>query len=469
MKKAFLGGRLRQLREQNKLTQAALAQRLDISASYLNQLERNQRPLTVQVLLKINQEFGLDIQFFSEEGDARLLAELREVFHTEMQEDAVTAAQLRDLVDNTPAVARRFVRLYRDYREADELAKTQVLGGTPANSAANARTAFEDVRDFFYDKRNYFEQLDNKAEAIFENASLSIGHSLDGLTRRLRNRHDIEVALVDMPEGGQIRHYNAQEHVLQLARSLRGGQRAFQIALQIGLLEAQSEIERQVSTVEFATNETRELARIGLAKYFAAALIMPYNAFWKAAEKSRYDIAWLSRQFGAGFETTCHRLSTLQRPTQKGIPFFFLRVDRAGNISKRQSATDFHFSKVGGSCPLWKVHAAFDQPGEILTQIAQMPDGRTYFWVTRTVASGYGSYGAPGKFFSIALGCDIQHASRMVYSKGLDLSDPEAATPIGAGCKMCPREKCTQRAFPMVGKSIEIDANSAGFAPYSSD
>lgn len=469
MKKAFLGGRLRQLREQHKLTQAALAQRLDISSSYLNQLERNQRPLTVQVLLKINSEFGLDIQFFSEEGDARLLAELREVFHSDLHEDSVTAAQLRDLVDNMPAVARRFVKLYRDYREADELAKTQVLGSTPTTPTANARTAFEDVRDFFYDKRNYFEQLDNKAEAIFENASLSVGQTLDGLTRRLRNRHDIEVALVESPENGQIRHYDTTEKVLQIDRGLRGGQRAFQMATQIGLLEASTEIERQVASGGFVTKEAEELARIGLAKYFAAALMMPYDKFWKAAEKSRYDITWLSRRFGAGFETTCHRLSTLQKPSAKGIPFFFLRVDRAGNISKRQSATDFHFSKVGGSCPLWKVHAAFDQPGQILTQIAQMPDGRTYFWVTRTVQSGYGRFGAPGKFFSIALGCDIQHASRLVYSKGLDLTDPDAATPIGAGCKICPREKCTQRAFPMVGRSIDIDSNSAGFSPYSSE
>ncbi|WP_102868494.1 short-chain fatty acyl-CoA regulator family protein [Pseudovibrio exalbescens] len=469
MKKAFLGGRLRQLREQHKLTQAALAQRLDISSSYLNQLERNQRPLTVQVLLKINSEFGLDIQFFSEEGDARLLAELREVFHSDLHEDSVTAAQLRDLVDNMPAVARRFVKLYRDYREADELAKTQVLGSTPTTPTANARTAFEDVRDFFYDKRNYFEQLDNKAEAIFENASLSVGQTLDGLTRRLRNRHDIEVALVESPENGQIRHYDTTEKVLQIDRGLRGGQRAFQMATQIGLLEASTEIERQVASGGFVTKEAEELARIGLAKYFAAALMMPYDKFWKAAEKSRYDITWLSRRFGAGFETTCHRLSTLQKPSAKGIPFFFLRVDRAGNISKRQSATDFHFSKVGGSCPLWKVHAAFDQPGQILTQIAQMPDGRTYFWVTRTVQSGYGRFGAPGKFFSIALGCDIQHASRLVYSKGLDLTDPDATTPIGAGCKICPREKCTQRAFPMVGRSIDIDSNSAGFSPYSSE
>ncbi len=162
------------------------------------------------------------------------------------------------------------------------------------------------------------------------------------------------------------------------------------------------------------------------------------------------------------------RLTTLQRPGAQGVPFFFVRVDRAGNISKRQSATDFHFSRVGGSCPLWNVYEAVTQPGRVLTQMAQMPDGRTYLWIARTVGAPEPAYGAPGKTFAIGLGCDIRHASRLVYSQGLNLADLSAATLIGAGCKVCERPACPQRAFPPIGRPLVIDPNRSAATPYPS-
>jgi predicted transcriptional regulator len=189
--------------------------------------------------------------------------------------------------------------------------------------------------------------------------------------------------------------------------------------------------------------------------------------FLSAAEELRYDIDQLARRFEVGFETICHRLSTLQRNSERGIPFFFVRVDRAGNISKRQSATDFHFSRVGGTCPLWNVYEAFASPGKILTQLAQMPDGRTYLWIARTVSHHRGGYGSPGKTFAVALGCDLRHAERIVYSRGLDLSSPDSATPIGVGCKVCERLECAQRAFPPIGRPLRIDEAQSRFAPYN--
>jgi len=219
----------------------------------------------------------------------------------------------------------------------------------------------------------------------------------------------------------------------------------------------------------FATSArpaARKLARIGLANYFAGALLLPYGEFLQAAESLRYDIELLEQRFGVGFETVCHRLSTLQRAEAPGVPFFFVRVDRAGNISKRQSATHFHFSRTGGTCPLWNVYEAFGQPERILAQLAQMPDGRRYLWIARTVAQGRRGWGAPRRVFSVGLGCDIRNASRLVYAKGLDLRDAEAATPIGMGCKVCERGDCPQRAFPFVGKPLEVDENQSRFAPY---
>ncbi|MBP8840694.1 MAG: DUF2083 domain-containing protein, partial [Giesbergeria sp.] len=171
-------------------------------------------------------------------------------------------------------------------------------------------------------------------------------------------------------------------------------------------------------------------------------------------------------RFGVGFETVCHRLSSLQRPGAPGLPFFFIRIDRAGNISKRQSATHFHFSKTGGTCPLWNVYEAFSQPGKILPQIARMPDGRSYLWIARTVSNGQGGYGAPSKTFSVALGCDIRHASRVVYARAMNLDDPDIATPIGMGCKICERTTCPQRAFPFVGRPLDVRENESRFVPY---
>ncbi|MBL3561851.1 short-chain fatty acyl-CoA regulator family protein [Rhodovulum sulfidophilum] len=472
MKKAFLGGRLRQLRETRGLTQAALAERLGLSPSYLNQIERNQRPLTVQVLLKINAAFGLDIQVFSEEGDARLLAELREA--VQGGEPAVGASEIRDLIDNAPALARRVVALHRHLREAEDRAAALALAqGAP--DAMPVPAPFEEVRDFFYDNRNFFDRLDAQAEALAETLSgsganlapgLVPGDPLPGLAAHLKTRHGI-VLRRNEADGGDLRHFDPDRRELSLSRDLSPGQMAFQAATQIGLIEAAGEIDRLVGDGALSGEEARRLARIGLANYFAGAAVMPYGAFWRAAEESGYDIGWLGHRFGMGFEATCHRLSTLQRPGMQGVPFFFLRVDRAGNISKRQSATDFHFSKVGGSCPLWRVHSAFDRPGEILTQIAEMPEGRRYFWLTRMVQSRRGRHGSPGKAFAVALGCDIAHAGRLVYSKGLDLADPAAATPIGAGCKICPRNGCPQRAFPMLGRPLAADPARAPFAPYA--
>lgn len=465
MKKVFLGGRIRRLREEYGLTQAALANRLEISPSYLNQIERNQRPLTVQILLRINLEFGLDIQFFSEEGDARLAAELREVFP---QGSGVSVEQIRNLVDNLPEIARQVVSLHRDHKKQEDLNHTLTLGGE-ASGAYPSLTSYEAVRDFFYDNHNFFQEFDELAEKRFEELNLEIGQQFQGLLRYF-NDIGIQISLNDSSESGRLRYYNPSNRTLYLSQSLNEGQKAYQMATQLALLEYKDIIDQLVHSgrfTKFTMEGTIKLAKVGLANYFAGALLMPYQQFWKDAEACHYDIEWLGHHYSMGFEPICHRLSTLQKSTKRGVPFFFLRVDKAGNISKRQSATDFHFSKIGGSCPLWKVHSAFNHQGEILTQLAEMPDGRVYFWITRTVSSGRGQYGTPKKTFAIALGCDVQHAHRLIYSKGLDINAPEASTPIGAGCKVCPREDCSQRAFPMAGRKLEVNTDLTGFSPYS--
>ncbi len=222
-----------------------------------------------------------------------------------------------------------------------------------------------------------------------------------------------------------------------------------------------------LATDDQLTAESRGVARIGLANYFAGAFLLPYREFHSAAAELRYDIDLLARRFEVGFETVCHRLSTLQRPQLRGVPFIFVRTDKAGNISKRQSATAFHFSRVGGSCPLWVVHDAFAQPGRIVTQVAQMPDGRSYFWLAKTTAPEGTGYLGQHKSFAVGLGCDLVHADKLVYSTGVALDDPSTAVPIGAGCKICNRSACAQRAFPYLGGRVAVDENTGSGLPYS--
>lgn len=458
-----MGVRLRRLREERNLKQVELAGALGISASYLNQLEQNQRPLTVPVLLKINAVFGVDVQLFSEDEEARLITDLRDALSDGTE--SVSVAELRELALNMPAVGRTLVALHRRYRAAAERSEAMAAQlGDDWISGGPARMPFEQVRDFFYARHNHIEPLDEAAECLYRRAGLAPRTIQDGVAAWLREKHGVEVVRGDSDTAQ--RRYDPLTRTLHISANLKPGQQTFQMATQLAFLELSDEFDRLEDDHILAGEEARRLARVGLANYFAGALILPYSDFLAAAEQEAYDIEKLGRRFGVGFETVCHRLSTLQRADARGVPFFFIRVDRAGNISKRQSATDFHFSRVGGSCPLWNVYEAFAQPGRVLTQVAQMPDGRTYLWVARTVGSGNAGYGAPGKTFAVGLGCDIRHATRLVYSRGLDLADPDMATPIGAGCKVCERPNCPQRAFPPIGRAVTVDENRSTTTPY---
>lgn len=469
MKKAFVGGRLKRLREARGLTQIALAEALGLSASYVNQLEKNQRPLTVPVLLKVNAVFGVDVQLFSENEEARLVADLREVFADPANGEAVSLSEVKQLAADMPALGRAVVALQRRYRTALERADAMAneLGlGSGGIATLTAPMPYEQVRDVFYAHHNHFAALDIAAERLAGDIAPLAPTVVASLVRHLDRRHGVRVG-DGPPDDATQRRFDPAARLLTLSARLDDGQRAFQLATQLAFLEHNDDIEQLAAEAARGSIETHALARIGLANYFAAALLMPYAAFLGAAEELRYDIDLLGRRFGVGFETVCQRLSSLQRPGAMGVPFFFVRVDRAGNISKRQSATDFHFSRSGGTCPLWNVYEAFAQPGRIVTQVARMPDERTYLWIARTVHGALGGYGVPGKTFAIGLGCDIRHAGRLIYSKGLDLDDPAAATPIGAGCKVCERPSCPQRAFPLIGRALSVDENRSTFTPYA--
>lgn len=469
MKKTFMGVRLKRLREERRLTQAALAAKLNISLSYLNQLENNQRPLTLPVLLALNAAFGLDVQSFSEDDEARLISDLRDALADPGLGETISTAEIRELAINMPALGRALLALHRKYRFTSE----QVAGlaarlgeDRQAETVTLPSTPYEEVRDFFYASHNYFDGLDEAAESLSAKLGLVPERIVSTLSGYLAREHGVTLVMEEASADVQ-RRFDKTLKVLRLSPRLRPGQQAFQLATQVAMLGFERELCELVEAARFSNAETEGLARIGLANYFAGALIMPYRRFLASAERVRYDIELLGQEYQVGFETVCHRLSTLQRNSERGIPFFFIRVDRAGNISKRQSATDFHFSRVGGTCPLWNVYEAFASPGKILTQLAQMPDGRTYLWIARTVSHHRGGYGSAGKTFAVALGCDVRHAERVVYSRGLDLKSPDSPTLIGVGCKVCERFECSQRAFPPIGRSLQVDETLSRFAPYT--
>lgn len=470
--KMFVGSRLRRLREERTLTQSALAKSLGLSTSYVNQLENDQRPLTVPVLLRLTDTYDLPAHFFSPDTDARLIADLGELLNEYSEAADIRQSELEELVARMPAVGRTLVGLHRRLHAAQTELETYRAGAAPDHSEGSRvvfpAMPFEEVRDFFYDRRNHIPELDRAAERTFEHHDFRVGELDAQLADLLARDHDVRVVVEGESHtiGSRKRVFDPQARVLRIARRLDAGQRAFQMATQLAFLEHADGIDAILAQDNTLSEQSVPVARIGLANYFAGALLLPYERFRHAAEAHRYDVDKLALEFQVGFETVCHRLSTLQRARHRGVPFIFVRIDRAGNISKRQSATAFHFSRVGGSCPLWVAHEAFAQPDKVLTQVAQMPDGRTYLWIARTVRSASAGYLAPEKMFVVAMGCDIAYADRLVYSTGIALDDPATTVPIGAGCKVCDRPACAQRAFPQLGRAVVVDERQSSDLPY---
>lgn len=470
----FLGKRIRALRLRAGISQADLARRLGISSSYLNLLEHDRRPVTTALLLELARVLDVDVRALGAGADPDLLGALTEIFSDPLfEEHPLTARELGAFVDTSPDVARAVVALHRAWantRASLEAFAERVLDdGQELGSLDRTRLSSEQVSSFIERRGNYFPSLEAAAERLLDAAGGDDEDLFARLAGHLQRAHGVRVRVLTVAEmRGAVRRFDAERRELRLSEMLRRGSRNFQLAVQIGLLECAAEIAELVLDPQLTSDESRSLARVALAGYFAGAVLMPYAAFHRAAEAERYDIELLGHRFRAGWEQVCHRLTTLRRPGAEGVQFYMLRVDLAGNITKRFSAAGIRFPRFSGLCSLWNVHAAFLQPGRIRVQLSRLPNGHRVLAVARTVQRHTGSYRRLEAPYAVGIGCDAADAHRLVYADGLDLANEQAAVPIGITCRLCERTDCTARAVPSLGGTLTIDERVRGmsfFAP----
>ncbi|MFA7441637.1 MAG: short-chain fatty acyl-CoA regulator family protein [Sphingomonadaceae bacterium] len=451
----YMGPRLRRLRRELGLTQADMASDLEISPSYVALLERNQRPLTAEMLLRLARTYRLDMAEFAGDGGAEDAARLQAVLRDPMFADIdLPKLQNDDVATNYPGITEAFLRLYTAYRE-EQLA----LADRGAENGL-APDAVAEVRRFLNARRNSFPALDDAAEALAATVS-----EAGGVAAYLAARHGLKVRRLP-PDVmfGSIRRLDRHRRELLLDESLDAATHHFQLALQLVWLELRARFEPSLHGGSFSTDNGERLAQGALANYAAAALVMPYTSFAKAVETRHYDVELLARQFGTSFEQTAHRLTTLQKPGQERVPFFFIRVDAAGNVSKRFDGAGFPFARHGGGCPLWSLHHVFRTPRQIVTQWLELPDGQRFFSIARTVTSGGGAWGKLKVERAVALGCAAEHAGRLIYTQNGGSPDPP--TPIGVTCVLCHRIACPARATPPIGRQILSDANRRANTPF---
>ena len=457
--KLYAGAKLRETRARIGLTQKLFAERLGVSLPYLNQMENNHRPVSAAVVLALAGEFGLDVTELSAGDSERLVTDMREALADPVFTDtAPPLADLRLAASNAPMLARAFLALHRAYRQTHERLASldEALG---RDGGETVLSPWEEVRDFFHYCDNYIDAVDRAAERF----SCPNGKRLDPVacaTDALKARGiDVQFSNIE-----SLRRLSGAQ--LQISARAQGSTQAFQLLHQVALAAQNDLLEATLDLARFQSDTARAIAKIGLANYFAGAALMPYRAFQQAAQETRHDLEQLADRFGASIEQVAHRLSTLQRPGAKGIPFFFVRVDQAGTITKRHSATRLQFARFGGACPLWNMHQAFETPGRFLRQLAETPDGVRYLCLARDISKSGGAFHAPVRRYAIGLGCEVSHARDLVYADGLDLSNPQAFEPIGISCRICERTHCHQRSVPPLERRLTVNPDARGLLPY---
>lgn len=451
--KLFAGQAVRRIRRANGLTQTAMAETLQVSPSYLNLIERNQRPLTAAILLRLAQRFDFDARTLTGAapggGVEALKRRLSDPLFADLNLDKL---QLEDWIAAAPDAAEAFARAF------------DRLTGTAIPQEADAIAA---VRAEIERWRNHFADLDVAAETLADELRLGNADLYAAITERLRVKHQLSIRILPvdvMPD--RLKRLDLHSRQLQLSELLDPASRTFTAASELASIEARTEIDGLAKGANFTERASERFYRRHLTSYFAAALMMPYARFLRACEGTGYDIELLQRRFGAGFEQVAHRLTTLQRVGARGLPFFMIRIDRAGQSSKRYAgASGSPLVEADARCPLWQLHNAFDRPGKIVRQVVELEDQSRWFTLARTVHPQLGRVGTIQPEFAIGLGLDAKLAAPLAAARGLDLGGGEA-TPIGPGCRACTRPDCPQRSAPPAGRVLVFNERERGVTPF---
>ena len=457
-RKLYLGPKLRLLRRELGVNQTQMAEELGVSPSYLNHLERNQRPLTAQMLLRLANTYDLDIREFVSGASPDAAGSLLEIFSDSLVRDiSVPRDEIHEIAENYSAVAEVITRLYRALTDLRRLPDAiERVGGRGQTSSA-----LEWLRDFVHENRNHFPELDLAAEKLAESWPEEPAELFVAMRQSLERDHGVSVRIVgDKAMGGAQRFYDLHRRRLMIAERLPAPSRLFAAAFQM----AMTSLHQPISTIIDRTscdNETRPLLRTMLTNYAAAALVMPYGRFLTAAEETRYDMDLLQARFGVSYEQAAHRLTTLSRSGEKGVPFFLLKVDIAGTISKRFAGEGMPLAQFGGGCPRWSFYRAFHLPGHNVAEVVEMPGAERYVTFCRTVVHSLDPDAR--SIQAIAVGCDIKYAPRLKIADGLA---SDKATLIGPACHVCERIHCPDRALPPITRSLAVTQYERGSTSY---
>ncbi|MDW4499174.1 short-chain fatty acyl-CoA regulator family protein [Sulfitobacter sp. D35] len=465
--KTFIGPRLRRLRSEANETQAQMARTLGISTSYVNMLEKNERSVSVAVLLRLFDAYGVDWREIADEDDAATLTSLRAAFQDPLfSEHSPDLPQLRALMSHAPDIAQNFLQLHGAYRAATE--KLLVLSNASESDLTILRASPEAVvHDFFRNNKNHFPELEAAALEFWNGQRVENDDQYAALKQRLEEHLGLKTRVVpvaDMP--GTLRELDEGRREVRLSEGLDHPNRVFQLVHIIGLLERRDVIQSILSRLKSDDPQGLNRCRVELANYFAAAVLMPYEGFLAEALKCKYDFAHLSLRFGVSFEQACHRATTLQREGAEGVPFFFLRIDKAGNVTKRFNSTGFQLAEYGGACPRLDLHTSFRSPGTIMPQLVEMPDGGRFFVFSRTVNRPRYTRHTQDKRLVVAMGCSIEHLQAIGYAEGIGKSDA-SVTKVGINCRICPRANCDQRAHNAMILNQPVDVRRRGATRYS--
>ncbi len=467
-----IGPKIKAFRRQLGLQANKFAEQINISPSYLNLIESNKRKIDGNLLIKISKELRVNLSDLTSKSDINLENDISELLDDQLFEDLdILGPEVKDLVNTNPKIAKALIKLGDNFKQKDHeiVNKVENISGKKIDSR---KTAFpgEVISDFLQDNKNYFPKLENFANKVFEKVQKNNRTRYIALCDYLKSEYSITVKDVIPEENkpfSKIYYKNKKELLLSDYNSLET--KKLHAAAQIAQEGAIKDIEYYLSQFRFPSEESKKLTKVALLNYCGAAILMPYKLFHSECKKLKYDLELLQNTFATSFEQVAHRVTSLQDPKLPGIPFHFLRVDMAGNISKRFSLSGIEIPRYGGACPRWNVYSALTRPGVIQAAVSKMTNGEKYVCIARTVEKGIGRFGQSKSILSIGLGCEAKYAKDFVYTENLNINDKSTEIPIGVSCRTCDRLDCSQRAFPPLHKKFDIDINTRGVSVYVGD